>query len=271
MKKILFLFFLLLIGTFVQAHPILDGLEKSYQSKKHSHLMTYLEGLRDQSTDDVEYGYSTKIHREIVAGYIESKYEIKQSTLNKGIGRSWIVDRFKISIINLENKIVFYRIDEVKYLENLIGNMVQTPILIKQSKVIERYQYFEKSFLNTYGAPLNFDDLFVDNIVYGSICGFGGQDPKYREELNLFIEKKDKIALLKWLSSATTELQIYAIDGILSLSKKGVRFKAETYETIKLISQKEGDVYTCSGCTHWNRPIKEIVRTIFVKYDFIEE
>jgi hypothetical protein len=107
--------------------------------------------------------------------------------------------------------------------------------------------------------------------VFGSNCGIGGQDPKYREELNVLIENKDKKALLKWLSSATAELQLYAIDGILALSKKGVRFKAETYELIKFISQKEGNVYTCSGCIHWDRPIKEIVKNIFVKYDFIEE
>jgi hypothetical protein len=271
MKKILVIFFLLLSASFVKAHPILKGLEKSFESQKYADLQTYLDGLQDQSTVEIEYQYSTAIYREVVTGYFESKYEIEQRTLNEGSDRSWSVDRFFISVIHKGNAIIIYRIYENFQTKNLVDEWIQTPKLIKELKDSAQIKYFENAFVNMYGAPLNFDDLFVDDIVYGSNCGFGGGDPKYRQELNLIIQKKDKKTLLKWLTSATAEVQLYAIDGILELSTKGLRFKADTYDLIKIISQKEGDVYTCSGCIHWNRPIQETAKAIFVKHDFIKE
>ena len=268
MKNILILLLFITCTNSALTKSILDGLEKSYQSNKHNDLKEYLDGLRDQSTKKIQYRSQNLINREICSDYFESKYELEQSTLKEGTTGSYSVDRFTIRLIHLKNKILYYRIEEIKHEKNLIDKWVKVPHLVKEKRNTRAYENLEKTYLTIYPDSLNFEDLFVNNIAYGSNCGIGGQDPEYRKKLNLLIEKKDKKTLLKWLSCATTELQLYAIEGILDLSRKGIRFKDDSYDLIKRISKKKGDVYTCSGCTHWNRPIHETVKAIFVMYGF---
>lgn len=255
----------------MQAYPILNSLEKSYQSKKYSDLTNYLDGLRDNSTKDLHYSSMNIIDREIIDGYYEFKVEIEQNTRDETNTNISSVDRYFVSILRFENKIIHYRIEEKIYEQNLSEKWIEKFKLIKEKTDSSAYSDLENSYLEIYGAKLRFGDIFVDNVLYGSHCGFGGQDPVYREQLNYFIQNKAKKDLQNWLVSATPELQLYAIDGILTLSKKGVRFKDETYALIEVIANKEGNVNTCSGCTHWKTTIKSEVEILLKKHDLSDQ
>jgi len=80
--------------------------------------------------------------------------------------------------------------------------------------------------------------------------------------MNQLVESKDTKTMIKWLKSTTIEIQLYAIDGILELKKAGLKFDRAVIDLIDIIANKEGSAYTCSGCTHWNQPISEIVERI---------
>ncbi len=256
----------LLCSPFLEAHPILEGLETSYQSKKYSDLSTYLDGLLDQSTNKNIFKTQRMIEREIIPGYHEYKAEISQSTADKEVAGVYDVDYYYVSIIRFENTIIHYCIEEKVYVKNSSEKWVKMYQLVRANIDSSAYRVLENSYFNTYNSALNFNELFTDSILYGSHCGIGGQDPEYREKLNLLIKNKDKKELKKWLVSATAEKQLYAIDGILTLSKKGVRFTNDIYELIGIIIKKEGYVNTCSGCIHMKHTIKDEVSLLFDKH-----
>lgn len=118
------------------------------------------------------------------------------------------------------------------------------------------------TYLYTYRIDLHFEELFEEEIVYGTRCGFAGSEPRYREKVNQLIASQDTFTLIQWLKSATVEIQLYAIDGILTLKKQDVYFEPWVLQLIETIGKKQGTAYTCSGCNHWNQPISEIVEQI---------
>ncbi|MFT5819353.1 MAG: hypothetical protein ACI8ZM_000576 [Crocinitomix sp.] len=268
-KNLIFILFLF-CSFYLQAHPILDGLEKSYQSRKYSDLTTYLDGLLDNFSKEITYKSRIDIDREIIDCYYEFKIEIEQNTAHKENAGTYSVDRYIVRIIRLHNTIIHFQIEEKIYVQKGPNEWVQEFKLIKEKADSVSYQKLETSYFVVYNSDLNFADLFEDKIVYGSHCGYAGQDPIYREQLNLYIQKRDKKELQKWLVSATAELQLYAIDGILNLSKKGIRFKDKTYALIEIIANKEGTVNSCAGCTHWNTTIKSEVENLLKKHGLLD-
>ena len=261
----------LLCSVFAEAHPILDGLETSYQSKKYSDLSDYIDGLLEQSTKKNIFSFKSIIDREITSGYHEFKIEISQSVADEEATGVYNVDYYFVSIIRLKNTIIHYSIEEKIYEQDSTGKWKKKYQLVKADIDSIGYHNLENTYFDIYNSALNFDELFTDSILYGSRCGIGGQNPEYREKLNLIIRNKDKKELKKWLVNATAELQLYAIDGILTLSKKGVRFKNDTYELIGIIIKKEGYVNTCSGCIRMKRTIKDEVSLLFEKHGLSEK
>ena len=96
-------------------------------------------------------------------------------------------------------------------------------------------------------------------VVYGKSCGWAGIDPPYRDMLNGLISEKNTSELEKWLSSETTEIQVYGVEGFYSLKKKGYKPSEKQLQLIKIIKSKVGNLRTCSGCIYREETIKEAV------------
>ncbi|AFM04730.1 hypothetical protein Fleli_2358 [Bernardetia litoralis DSM 6794] len=217
--------------------------------------------LQNKTTNKRKYVWQTDLEREIINDFFEQIIEFRVEIQEEENPAVYSVYTNKISLIKTKDgRIAFYKINR---LENVKINeewREQNVVLQKDSSSL--LKKLQADFKKTYDRKLDFDELFETQIVYGSHCGFAGMEPKYRIKMNKLVELKDSTTLIKWLKSATIEIQLYAIDGILNLKKNGLKFDTSTLELIELIENKEGEAYTCSGCTHWNRPINEIIEKI---------
>ena len=81
-------------------------------------------------------------------------------------------------------------------------------------------------------------------------------------KLEKLIKSKDSKNLVKWLKSTVPEIQLYAIDGILTLKKQGIVFNKDVLKLVDVISKKKGEVYTCNRCIYSNKLIINIEENI---------
>lgn len=217
--------------------------------------------LQSRSSNELMYIWQTDLEREIINDFFEQIIEFRVEIQDEENPAVYSVYTNKISLIKTKDgRIAFYKINR---LENVkINEEWQKQDVVLQKDSSNLLRKLQSDFKNTYDQKLDFDELFETEIVYGSHCGIAGMEPEYRVKMNKLVESKDTTTLIKWLKSATIEIQLYAIDGILNLKKSGLKFDKSILELIELIENKEGEAYTCSGCTHWNRPINEIIERI---------
>ena len=101
--------------------------------------------------------------------------------------------------------------------------------------------------------------------MYGDFCGLGGLKLPHKKELEKFISNNDKESITKLLKSGTVELQLFGIEGVCKLERKGIKFNESIYRIIDLIKNKNGCAIVCLGCTINNVKINDIVTGIQAK------
>jgi len=166
------------------------------------------------------------------------------------------IDYFQVNIISSNERIVFYNLGLSKKEESngKWKNYLQSIIIFKNN---ELYDSLANSFKMIFNSALDSNDLFLNEFMYGHSCGFGGHiKPFGREKLNEWVKQKNKTELLSWLTSANTEKQFYAIEGLLRLRKEDFILTEFEKKIIKFIIKKEGTIQTCNGCTFGTEPIK---------------
>lgn len=221
-------------------------------------LVTGLNDYQEKSTEKIKFKWSNYTDREIVNHYFEQVIKFEKMVQNTENKNSYSVERYKIKLIkDKEGDLAYYKITQIKHVQSN-GHWVQNEILISENSN-KRLEQVKSDYKKLYAQSLNFNQLFETEITYGNHCGIAGTAPEYRVKLEELIAQKDTAQLVQWLKSATIEIQLYAIDGILTLKDEGVNFNPEVYELIDSIEKKEGTAFTCSGCIHWNEPINEIV------------
>lgn len=260
MKKIIYILSLIFLSTGLFAQ---EGEKLSEYCQKFSYqaIETGLNNFQKKSAEKVEYKWHTELEREIVNDYFEQIIEFKKEVQDPENSAIHTIYTHKIKLVKKkEGDIAYYKVIKLKNVKSN-GEWVPTEIIIEE-KSNDKLEQVKKDYVNTYSVSLNFDELFETEIVYGNHCGFAGMEPEYRVKMNKLIESKDTNTLVQWLKSATIEIQLYAIDGILTLKKEGVEFDQQVLDLIDLIEKKEGTAFTCSGCIHWNQPIDETIKRI---------
>lgn len=237
----------------------LTQLTKALDSKS---LKSLYRSLKELKTDSLDYPYRISKNRTIISTYNEVQVNINVEKIITKNPLHYFNFPYELRIIANKDKIITYSLYESSTNKESITSytLIETKFIddsVALKKLNEVYQ------LN-YHSNLNIENLFVSNIVYGANCGFTGAKTKYQKLLEKLIESKDTSQLTNWLKSGNTELQVYAIKGFHQLSKSNtsISIKPTTQKMIDLIKQKEGDVYTCSGCMHMNRSIKDIISSI---------
>lgn len=132
--------------------------------------------------------------------------------------------------------------------------------IIDTSKDKIAYTNFKKEFKTIFLAEVNEKELFITDFVYGTNYGITGMAPRGRISINKLIDEKDKSGILAWLKSTITEKQIYAIDAFYQLKSCGMKLTSKELKMIEFVSNKKGNIKTCSGCTFYDREIKEVTQ-----------
>ena len=238
-----------------------ENLSVYCQNFSYQEIENGLNNFQKKSTEKITYKWRTDLERELISEFFEQIIEFTKEVQDEDNAAIHTVYTHKIKLIKTKfGKVAFYKVIRLKNVKSN-GDWVPTEIVLKEdsNKILEQ---LKADFKNAYSQPLNFEGLFETDIVYGSHCVIAGMEPEYRVKMNELVKSKDTTTLNKWLKSTTVEIQLYAIDGILTLKQEGVEFDKQVLDLIDLIEKKEGTAYTCSGCIHWNQPINETIKRI---------
>ncbi|MCB9263349.1 MAG: hypothetical protein H6607_13335 [Flavobacteriales bacterium] len=215
-------------------------------------LVDKLIDFKAKSTDKIEYEWYTVLEREIIPRYSEQLIEFKKYVKDAKEPHIESVYEFSVKLIKTsEGNIIFY-------------NVLKGERSLKKEST-EMLAVFKTKFDSIYHSPLNFDELFVTNIRFGKKCGINGIDPDHRLKMEKLVTSKDTATLIKWLKSATAEIQLYALEGILTLESQGMIFDQKVQNIVELIKNKQGTAFTCGGCIHYNDSISHLVEDINIK------
>lgn len=249
-------------NAFTQEEEKLSGL---FQNFDYQEVENGLNSFEKIATEKTKYKWRTNIERELVNNFFEQIIQFTKSVRsdeNKSVSTLY---KYNLKLIKKQNgKIALYKLYRLKNVK-VNGKWTPTEIIVKEgsNKIMKE---LESEFLRVYSYPLNYNELFETNIVYGDVCGRVRGIPEYRGKLETLIKSKDSKNLVKWLKSTVTEIQLYAIDGILTLKKQGIVFNKEVLKLVDVISKKKGEVYTCNGCIYSNELIIGIILDIKNKH-----
>ncbi|GAB2819329.1 hypothetical protein [Ferruginibacter profundus] len=170
------------------------------------------------------------------------------------------VQRYRINVLATSKKIIYYDFAEK---ESNGPSWDDFTLNITESFCNDiLFADLKRDFFNTYSDSINQKELFNNSNVYGSACSIAGQKPEMREENDVIVENKNVQLLTKWLKSTNTERQVYGIDGLYQLKKKGYQLTAEQARLITIIKNKKGNLNICRGCIYSSDKISSIVKFI---------
>lgn len=250
-----FLLLTLSIGTCAQAQTQIQAeLSEVLAAHDFSQLQAYAEGVEKKHK---KVRVLWELSREVTVGFSESVLIVEESTPHPQHANVFSLAVYRVKLITKGSVIIFFEFGEVE--ETARGEMRWA-----RAAQVERYQHaeeyglFELSFKELFQAPLNAQDLFKSTVVYGESCGFAGQDPEERIQMEIWVDRRDKASLMKWLQSPCTEIQMYAVEGLHALYQDGVSFTWSELRMIAFVQHKSGQMIICSGCVFTDREIKEV-------------
>jgi hypothetical protein len=185
--------------------------------------------------------------RDLTAEFKEGVFFFEKFEQDKDRPAINSIRTFRVTIITTKTEITYYELSEMKNRKN--GNDWEpyyNPIA--KFKDEKQFDKLRSSFKNIFKSDLNENELFITDFVYGEDCGWAGDAPEGRQQINQWVANKNKARLLKWLKSINTEKQIYAADGLFQLKKRGVKITDEELLILKYVTTKSGTVQVCSGC-----------------------
>lgn len=201
---------------------------------------------------------SSSIKRDLTEGFQESIFYITKSyTLHKGVK---ITCNSRINIITQGNLIIYFHLEskEMKGFPETFDTSSDTTYNFRDSQMMNALKL---KFRQTFFAPLNEKELFIDTIYYGKKCGIKGVViPNEQKVIDLWVNNRDTINLCKWLQSTNTEKQVYAVQGFNALLVNGITICAATKQLIKKIIHKNGVINTCYPCDSNLSEIQDICK-----------
>jgi len=248
----------------------LNRLVNSFDNKSFLEVKDFLQMLETNNNDSIKYNFRYTRDRTIVKEYNEVKIQVslqrktEESTLLDSISTSTMFSYpFEIRMIEHKKNIVSYNIYETVN-QRIGGQWTSRDLLVRVENNLDSIgvKLLNERYIESFDAKIDITQLFRSDIVYGSHCGFTGTNPQFRDKLISAVERKDTTELVSWLHSSSVEIQLYAIEGIYTLSEKGTDFNTKIFTQIDLVEKKQGTASTCSGCSFWDTKITEIVHNI---------
>ncbi|NOQ74198.1 MAG: hypothetical protein GQ574_19475 [Crocinitomix sp.] len=269
-KTILLLCFFTITHGFSQR--VSQELKAVLSALDYSKFEAYAEQVQDSYVKDEYFAQeSYLINRDIFDQYHETYVQIQESYLIDSIDAKHGLNLFNLKIISHCDTILFYEISRQESQKDENGYWIQAEMIeVATQTDLKRYKKFTLNYEEIFHTHFDKTDLFIEDIgiKYGFACGLGGGLMSLRKQVNGFVEAKDTVAILDWLSCARPVFQLYAIDGILTLKEQGVYFEPYVYNIIQIIKAKEGTVLACQGCVVMPESISGIAAAILARHEF---
>lgn len=249
----------ILIGIFLTS-PLLGQLENDLKKALSTKDFNIFKNHYDKLfTKDRKVIPELENLRDLTAEFKEGIFILEEWDPEKDNPKIINVYKFRINIIIKKDRIIYYELSERKHRyedDRRIDFYKQIDVFKDDLSFTD----LKTSFYNLYQNDIYEEDLFVVNFVYGSSCGLAGSEPKGHRQIAEWVETKNKIEILKWLQSANTEKQVYAVDGLYKLEKQGIPLTEKEIEVINFIKSKSGKIYICSACSHYYSDISRVFK-----------
>jgi hypothetical protein len=256
MNKQLLTILIVLFGTSILFGQVQRDVNKVLASKDFVAFKKYADNLSSRENRISSYW---ECLRDLTTDFQEGVFIFEKSVPNKNNPAISSVYSFSVNLITTKTTIVYYKLSEKK--NKKVGTDWKSYYeLIDNFKDDKAFEKVKSTFKSTFQSDLNENELFVTDFVYGSHCGFAGVNPKGRQQIDNWVAEKNKAELLKWLKSANTEKQVYAVDGLLQLKKSGIKLTDKEKKIIKFICSKNGTLYVCSGCMYNPQDIGSVTK-----------
>ena len=201
-----------------------------------------------------------ELKRDLTETYQECVIDADESLPSEDEPNISTVQRYRINVLATSKEIIYYDFAEKEgngpswndFILNITDSYRNDTLLAD----------LKRDFFKTYKDSINQQELFNNSNVYGSACSIVGQKPEMREENDVIVENKNIQLLTKWLKSTNTERQVYGIDGLYQLKKKGYELTTEQVRLINIIKKKKGNLNICRGCIYSSDKISNIVKFI---------
>lgn len=250
------LYTVLFFSLKVLGQPV-NEIKQLLRNKDFISLNSYIE---KPQKSNVNFRWETL--RTIFEDYKEGIIKIEETKPSyDGTGGS-IINNYRVYLLSNEDKFFYYKIINIFYKKIGAEKFEKNESVIDKLKDSTKYTYFENSFKQTYGDALDSNDLFLTSITYGESCGIAGVNPDYLDKLNLCLVTNRISEIRKWLSSANSEKQLYAIRGFRVLINHGYKATEDEKRIINIVVQKKGLVSTCSGCNVMQENFQDVISKI---------
>ncbi len=233
---------ILLLLSKLSSGQFADRIVNYCKDNQFDKLIILIDSLHETGgRTSVNYRAYQEINRQIISSYYETilYYEENQTSF---------LD-YTIQLISDSNNIIYCKIFSVKF--------VDKPEIIYNFLNEKKFSTLQYLYYKTYENKINVKDFFVDKVVYGTRCSKGASPPEYRQICEKAVQKKNISLLNKWLTSVTTEKQMYAVDALSRLENDGYILTVKQKTLIDIIKNKKGTVRCCSGCLFSSWDIKD--------------
>lgn len=194
-------------------------------------LIDSIEKIGEQET--VYYEAYQDVNRQIISDYYETILYYEENKTN--------YFDYTIQIISENNNIVYCKVFQTKFVDKpdtVYSFLNEKKILALQD------QYYE-----TYGNIINIKDFFDNSVIYGTRCSHAASQPEYRTLCEIAIQEQNLSLLNLWLTSVTTEKQLYSVEAFSRLENKGLILTEKQKALIGIVKNKTGTVRCCAGCS----------------------
>lgn len=245
-----------ILFSFIVSETFADRISKLNSILEERNLKKLEEYIDKTNSDKIRIEWEIK--REVINQYIEAIINIEDLITKDKEGNAGYF-MYEIKLLSHDNIIFFYSLNRVKFHDDRFHPYYEN---ISEYYSKEEYLRFEADFQNTYGIPINKNELFLTSIIYGEHCGFVGENPELMKQLGSAIETKNMRILKKWLKSANSETQLYAIRGYKVMEYNGYKLSDEEKNLLTIVQKKEGTVRACSGCLFSNESFQFFISEI---------
>lgn len=239
---------------------------KILSGKRMADFDTLVKKLRQ--TDGTAGGYCL-YKRDVVNGFRESIYNLYKSVPDPKEPGTEFVTNYKVYVVDDHGEILYHQFTEEKYKSKFIWwKLKRIWVPYNEHLGVFRndslFDLMKSAFKQSFHADLNEQELFSTDYVYGFACGYSGEPPQGKEEIDSLVKTNDRVSLVRWLQSTVTEKQLYGVMGFHDLKQKDVPLDATELELIHNVLKKEGIVLSCSGCTGGPEMLSELTK----EFDF---
>lgn len=207
-----------------------------------------------------------KLKRDLTPNFQEGIVDIEESFPDKSRPGVSTVYGYRINLIATDSEIIYYDFAEKSHKTPHWDNFELEVIdSFRNSNMIDS---LKTSFQKIFKTTLDNKELFVDKNVFGYRCYIDASKPVMREQLDTLVKERNMKVLNSWLRSPNAEKQVYAIDGLLQLKRKGVKLTKDMLQLMEIIKRKKGYIQICIGCIQTNGDINFMVKEIMAGRKF---